>query len=315
MSHAFKVSILDHGSDSMFRNLVDTLVNQRHVMMELVEMAWPRFPRLLTIVGGTSLNMREAYLPGEAGADSIQAFMQLPNRADENVMVQGDSHPPSDDNVTVVQGANGADIQVSLTSTSSGPELEMPDIQVAKPAVTLASTSSVPIPNLPTWRWAQNSCSLDATLYVVLRICETLPNHVSHCVDSADQSFQVFHSHYLHLQGPWTNREMTKARDAVRATLASGLGASPLIISGTSTLDGLVMRLIPARLRDLTTTYKYECQSKSCIDKVNSDPDKFDRVQRRDGHPDYLIYPAKFQKNSDTQTLLSKVVRNPPSPR
>jgi hypothetical protein len=364
MSHGFKASILDHGSDPAFRNLVDTLVNQRHVMTEILELAWPNFPPLLLLVGGTSLNMREAYLPGEAGVGSIQAFMQLPNhervsanRADENVTVpelQGDSDPPSDDNVTVVQGANGADdnvaelgvqgsiqvqppshervsenvlqgdslmpdIQVpsttppALTSTGSVPELEMPDIQVAPTAVTLTSTSSVSIQSLPTWEWAKNSCSLDATLHVALRICETLPNHVSHCVDSADESFQTLYSHYLQLQGLRTRRKMTKARDAVRVSL--GDGQPPLIISGKSTLDGPLMRLIPASLRNLTICHTYKCENKTCIDKVNSGAEEFEGGQRRDVNPDYLIYPANFQKNSNTQMLLKKVVRNPPSPR
>ena len=159
----------------------------------------------------------------------------------------------------------------------------------------------------PVWEWIDSSCSLDATLLVALQICENLPGYAASNEQSADSAFQTLYSHHLRWRSkPWNLREMetmTEARNAVRKVLA--ISPPPVSVTAKSPLSATLGRVIPPRMMELEIRYRYSCRNKTCMQKNEIEKTSQDILR----HPSWLSYPASYQKSTDTQTLLDRVVR------
>jgi hypothetical protein len=194
--------------------------------------------------------------------------------------------------------------------TSSGPPQKR-----HRPAQSIHSTPDLEECDwYPLWKWLDGSCSLDATLLVALQICENLPFYAARHEHSADLAFQTLYSHYQRWSSkPWKlilAGTMTKARNAVRKVLATS--TPPVIVSGRSTLEDTLYRLIPPAMRHLEIRFMYSCSNQTCVERNHV---KSFFPTSKTSHPvkvltpECLLYPASYQKSIDTQTLLERVVR------
>ena len=53
LGHAFKSDLINSGSERTFKELVEILVRERHVMADIMVLAWPDAPLVVLSVGGT----------------------------------------------------------------------------------------------------------------------------------------------------------------------------------------------------------------------------------------------------------------------
>jgi len=173
-----------------------------------------------------------------------------------------------------------------------------------------------PPQTFPIWRWADNSCSLDSSLLVALMIYETLPHYVQlYELDSniACRTLWRRHQNFVSKGLAWVDRpldKMTKTRDAVRRALLNDHR-----IDIHSAIDLSLLRLIPAPMRQIRIRCLAGCKRQACWAKSPS-PD-IDRPQGtgvatafpvKEHTPDFITYPAQWQRDSDTQSVLDRIV-------
>jgi hypothetical protein len=291
---------------------MDILVHKRHVIADILKSAWPDFPPFLLIVGGTASSIKSLSSgEGTTVIDSIQQFLEPPHARvtkdqssdDEDCGAEKRGSPQEGD-LTLLD-APGAPRDGRTKGTPAWIELNK-GCRTATP-VPAAGTAQM----LPIWRWVDESCSLDSTLLVAVQICETLPGYAARQVGSSHVAFQTLYSHFLRWSGKatrWQDRPatwMTGARNSVR----KGLGKSepPVNITKYSTLDDSLYKLIPEALRQLRIQLRYSCANKACVEGNIVRPGH-GLVTVTVRNPDCLYYPADYQRGSDTQTLLDKVV-------
>lgn len=200
--------------------------------------------------------------------------------------------------------------------SSSRANIPLPPVPPRAELMTPTEIAALPPPaRIPTWVWDDNSCSLDSALLVVLHICQNLPRYVKLCEAESGIPLKTF---LRHLQSFGERRledlpldGLTQARDAVRKALE--VDTPPLRINYDSGVDQSLLLLIPPPMRKIVIRTMWGCKNESCR-ATSIHPNINRSTAVGSAYPvklvktDFLMYPVAWQRDSDAQSVVNKIV-------
>jgi hypothetical protein len=197
---------------------------------------------------------------------------------------------------------------------SGEPLQELPEVLEDEDLVT----------TLPTWRWKDNSCSLDAALIIAVQVCVNIPLYVEKtrqmtiksplvCFEMVADQIDGWASQGRSSWESWEGAgTLTKFRDRIRAGL---IHTHKLVINAKSSVSDCLHKLLHDRLTRPTVELKFTCHAKACRQKRDKGQNAGPQSMKKTISPDVFLFPAAWQNNISTQDIWERIVTLPHNAR
>ena len=186
-----------------------------------------------------------------------------------------------------------------------------PERPTSSPIVTQTASHPAVVPKtLPCWKWEDNSCSLDATLLISLRVLQEHMDKVAELTQT-EPIFAVWLARVRawRAKGNWqaySGKDMNQARNSLRDLLKDGgLKSRSIAIGEASDIDELVPIFIPPKLTTSSLKTYFTCYA-----PIHSLPgnEKDDKTGFKQHRPCHLLLNAADGVNHSTQDMVKKFV-------
>jgi hypothetical protein len=286
LGHTIPSTKINNATNAEFDQFLSDFSLQRPRIFELIDRHWSEAPRLIKMIGCTSLLLLFANL-GVPGAELPKLLCLSSPLSSSGAEIVGDDEKKQDD--------KNADMGAEMVTD----------------AEQMSSDSKTKEEFLPGWKWYGMSCSLDAVLLLSLRVyhelpakCQALsPDHVEPVYEAWRNAVQQWQS-----KGEWKSYNgavMHEKRDSIRALLQDGglkNGKSVTISQYTSDFDILSIFIPPS-----LTTFQIKTQFK-CRSPVHADDPDFEFEAYKTRTLKHLSIQGIWAKNSSTQQVLDRSV-------
>ena len=202
-------------------------------------------------------------------------------------------------------------ISIDFPMSNMAPSDDNPSGSTKRPS--MSKNNPPPPTKLPMWLWSKESCSLDASLTILMLLMDTLPRYIAAHEAKGSLALQTFYRQYKEwITTPWTERSivvMTKARDVVRNVFLQS--KPPLRINVKCSVEQTFVHLIPRPLRAMLVQGMFSCSNPACVQRGDQpvwQPKGLTSHVVKDYSLDTISFDAKQQKDSSMQKLLNDLV-------
>jgi len=174
------------------------------------------------------------------------------------------------------------------------------------------SQSPPPPEEVPLAEWHQNSCSLDSSMAMGIRvrqelgeICEKVPSEkkmlLFETLGTAVAEWTMMFGPYQH----WPLKELTERRDSCRDLLRRGhVDGVTITIGADSAVENTLDLFIPSVLSKIKAKFIYQCTPKGKSQCTEGG----DQILTTERVWDHLNFPAAWAHNSSTHQIIARLV-------